>query len=247
MRLVCPNCEAHYEVPDDVIPPDGRDVQCSNCGKTWFQAHPDQIAQQKTEDEEPDWAEPARPQQPREMDEGVRSILQEEADFEAKARAEERERLESQPDLGFEDDPAPARKSSKHLAQIRGETSGEAAAAAAVAGSRRDLLPDIEEINSTLRSNADRTVDTLPDQGARPVQSGNRRSFRLGYSLSLSIFAALILIYAFAPQIARALPAVDPLLSGYVSLVDTGRLWLNDQLSSIHAWLDATAEASRNQ
>ncbi len=37
MRLVCPNCGAQYEVPDDVIPTTGRDVQCSNCGHTWFE------------------------------------------------------------------------------------------------------------------------------------------------------------------------------------------------------------------
>lgn len=41
MRLICPNCEAQYEVPDGAIPEDGRDVQCSNCAHTWFQAHPD--------------------------------------------------------------------------------------------------------------------------------------------------------------------------------------------------------------
>ena len=39
MRLTCPNCGAIYEVPDNVIPEDGRDVQCSNCAVTWFQ-HP---------------------------------------------------------------------------------------------------------------------------------------------------------------------------------------------------------------
>jgi predicted Zn finger-like uncharacterized protein len=39
MRLICPNCGAQYEVPDDVIPQEGRDVQCSACSNTWFQAH----------------------------------------------------------------------------------------------------------------------------------------------------------------------------------------------------------------
>ncbi len=41
MRLTCPNCGAQYEVPDEVIPDEGRDVQCSNCGDTWYQAHPE--------------------------------------------------------------------------------------------------------------------------------------------------------------------------------------------------------------
>ncbi|PTX52907.1 putative Zn finger-like uncharacterized protein [Allosediminivita pacifica] len=38
-RLICPNCGAQYDVPMDVIPARGRDVQCSNCGHTWFQGH----------------------------------------------------------------------------------------------------------------------------------------------------------------------------------------------------------------
>ena len=41
MRLTCPNCDARYQVSDEAIPPAGRDVQCSNCGQTWFQHHPD--------------------------------------------------------------------------------------------------------------------------------------------------------------------------------------------------------------
>ena len=54
MRLICPNCGAQYEVPDEVIPEDGRDVQCSNCGDTWFQSHPDH----------PHTAEPDEPAEP---------------------------------------------------------------------------------------------------------------------------------------------------------------------------------------
>lgn len=37
MRLVCPNCSAQYEIDGSMIPEDGRDVQCSNCGHTWFE------------------------------------------------------------------------------------------------------------------------------------------------------------------------------------------------------------------
>ena len=37
MRLVCPNCDAEYEVDASAIPDTGRDVQCSNCGHAWFQ------------------------------------------------------------------------------------------------------------------------------------------------------------------------------------------------------------------
>ncbi|MEM8956823.1 MAG: zinc-ribbon domain-containing protein [Pseudomonadota bacterium] len=37
MRITCPRCTAHYEVPDSVMPPGGRDVQCSSCGHSWYQ------------------------------------------------------------------------------------------------------------------------------------------------------------------------------------------------------------------
>ncbi|WP_297341065.1 zinc-ribbon domain-containing protein, partial [Pseudophaeobacter sp.] len=59
MRLTCPNCGAQYEVPDDVIPDEGRDVQCSNCGDTWFQ-QASGIAPAATAD--PDFAEPPAPE-----------------------------------------------------------------------------------------------------------------------------------------------------------------------------------------
>lgn len=50
MRLVCPNCDAEYEVDDGAIPLTGRDVQCSNCGHAWFQAHPEIVAEQADEE-----------------------------------------------------------------------------------------------------------------------------------------------------------------------------------------------------
>ena len=58
MRLICPNCDAQYEVPDEVIPTSGRDVQCSNCGQTWFQHHADHMPEE--EDEDLDYAAPAQ-------------------------------------------------------------------------------------------------------------------------------------------------------------------------------------------
>jgi len=43
MRLICPNCDAEYNVADDAIPQDGRDVQCSSCDTTWFQTRKSRI------------------------------------------------------------------------------------------------------------------------------------------------------------------------------------------------------------
>ena len=55
MRLMCPNCEAQYEVSDSVIPLHGRDVQCSNCGQTWFQTHPQAEPEAAADEDDPDY------------------------------------------------------------------------------------------------------------------------------------------------------------------------------------------------
>ena len=62
MRLICPNCGAQYEVPEDVIPENGRDVQCSNCGDTWFQPSAQMLADQ--DEAESPTAAPARQPEP---------------------------------------------------------------------------------------------------------------------------------------------------------------------------------------
>ena len=51
MRLICPNCDAEYEVDDAAIPDTGRDVQCSNCGHAWFQLPPEIELALEQEDE----------------------------------------------------------------------------------------------------------------------------------------------------------------------------------------------------
>lgn len=74
MRLICPNCGAQYDVPSGAIPPDGRDVQCSACGKVWFE---------RPSGDAPDDGEPSEP-----WDEvPVVSDDEEEADDLAEAKA----------------------------------------------------------------------------------------------------------------------------------------------------------------
>lgn len=118
MRLTCPNCSARYEVDEAMVPPGGRDVQCSNCSQTWFQpgrrapeapaapevtspeAPVEDIPQMPDVDEEapletpaPDAADEAgeEPAQPvrRAVDSSVSDILREEAEREARLRRAE--------------------------------------------------------------------------------------------------------------------------------------------------------------
>ncbi|WP_420012730.1 MJ0042-type zinc finger domain-containing protein [Tateyamaria sp.] len=267
MRLICPNCDAQYEVVDDVIPTEGRDVQCSNCGQTWYQHHPDHMPEEAIQ--EPDAPEdlvepddtPAEDEerattpepQRRELDPSVADILRQEAELESKARAEETSGLESQPDLGLDaaesETDRRAREARERMARMRGEDPtpehvSEATAAAAALGSRRDLLPDIEEINSTLRSTSDRQSGTTAEPGPDPApQASGGSGFRRGFVLMIVLACILAAIYVMAPQIAQSVPGVDPYLSAFVAQVDAARSWLDGQVEQLLTWLDTVASS----
>lgn len=289
MRIVCPNCEAQYEVPDDVMPLEGRDVQCSNCSETWFQHHPDApesetgghkapedeadedtvpsgIEKQAEAPSNPDPVpppikgfEPAPAPKPpadgsgpkrKQLDPNVADVLREEAELEKQARRKQGpETLESQPDLGLQDGEASKRGEDKGEVQSKQpeeQGGGDTAAALTDDGiltPRRDRLPDIEQINSTLRSNSSRSPDGDAGQTGQ-IEAQEARSSRTGFSLILLLVAVLVLVYVFAAPLAEAVPQLEPTLQSYVAIVDSWRLWLNQQIDGALAWLDAAAVSS---
>lgn len=273
MRLICPNCGAQYEVADDVIPEAGRDVQCSNCGHTWFEnpgaseaaelgtepepapepapeiePEPEQATEPEPQPEptpEPDRPEPAP--RARELDPGVADILREEAEYEQAARQAEDNPIETQPDLDLSHDPEPqetetvdpdedrrSREARDRLAKLRGEPEIAAAVGATMAqdrdAPRRELLPDIEEINSSLRPDAANTYADVQDDMPKQ-RSGFRRGFVLMVILAIIALAA----YVFSPQISAAVPQIEPALTSYVTWVDGMRIWLDQQLQGLIA------------
>lgn len=286
MRLICPNCDAQYEIDDHAIPRDGRDVQCSNCGHAWFQAHPDFAEDDPVEDDlpgparprsdvaaeeqatAPGWddpwegdgdawseAEDHAPRPDRDADEGgvaggvavagaapvagvrrkeldsdVAAILREEAEREARARKAEQADLESQGDLGLDETPRRDRTGRKPGRFPDPFTEDDSDA---TAGKGRAALPDIDQINTTL-SPPDNLHDDDEDPGtAAAPDDAERRGFRRGFALTLLVGAILLAIYAFSPQIADLVPALKGPLAAYGSVVDAGRVWLDQTMTSI--------------
>lgn len=43
MRIVCPQCDTEYNIADTAIQRAGRELQCSNCDKIWFQSNSDHL------------------------------------------------------------------------------------------------------------------------------------------------------------------------------------------------------------
>lgn len=180
--------------------------------------------------------EASAPQSPRGLDPALSDILREEAEREASLRAADQNQsqsLEIQPNLGLDDLPENDearrnRQAQDRMARIRGEDPRRLAAEAS--GLKRGVLPDIEEINSTLRA-ADSpaqppVTDTLPP-------AARKSGFTRGFALAILAVLALVMVYSNAPQIAEILPQADPYLSSYVTWVDKMRLWLDLQVSAL--------------
>jgi hypothetical protein len=178
------------------------------------------------------------------LDTGIAEILREEADREQAQRlADSQSGLESQPDLGLDAGNDPERQRNeearRRMARMRGEAALPISSSASGTGSRGDLLPDIEEINSTLRSNAERDDgDDEPFDEAGPARQ--RSGFRSGFGTVVFVFFLLIALYLLAPHIIAAVPQTETVLNAYVGFVNEGRVWLDNQMQSLLDKMNAT-------
>ena len=175
------------------------------------------------------------PAAPRSLDDNLLAILREEAAREAaERRAEAPAMPEVQPDLGLtvsapapvaataDAAPAPAAPVDLDAMEAGGATGDRAAP-------RRDLLPDIEEINSTLRAGNEARGENAEAQ-VLAEKARARGGFRAGFIATLAVAVLLTATYTMAPRIAQHLPGSAPAMASYVAGVDVARLWLDDAM-----------------
>ncbi len=286
MRLICPNCDAEYEIDDAAIPRTGRDVQCSNCGHAWFQAHPEVEAAEEAEadlydappgavvagsedavaaeplveavsapvtapdsvptpepveDDEPaeDPPAPPPPPQARTLDETVLAVLREEAEREQAARKAEaapQPVIETQTEMPLAQDAGGMAATVRRIAKLRGAAEPEPVVPVEppTPKSRGQLLPAIEEINSTLRATSSRTLDddgVITDTMAEPKAA--RGSFRRGFVTLVMLAVLIVVLYVLAPLIKAKVPALAGTMDAYVAAVNAARVWLDGALQSL--------------
>jgi hypothetical protein len=182
---------------------------------------------------------PARPAR-RGIDPGVADILRQEAERERQVRSAPGG-IEMQPDLGLTEpeltEDERTRQARARMERLRG-TSGPSAPTAPEMpdahasidpSSRRNLLPDIEEINSSLTSTGDRADPAQSPMSEDIELPVGRGGFRSGFRLAIITFGLAALVYALAPRLAASIPAAEAPLTQYVSAVNMARVWL-DQL-----------------
>ncbi len=163
------------------------------------------------------------------LSEDLAEMLRQEAAREAEARAAEAVARPQNPVSGtsFSDD---QRDDDVRLrtARLRGEEPSKPITAAA----RRELLPDIEMINSSLRPATEYgTMDTTTE----PVAQARKRGARFGFTTVMLIVAILVGLYIGAPRLSALVPAAEPVLTRYVAVVNDVRLWIDLKMQAFIA------------
>lgn len=259
MRLICPNCDAQYNVADDAIPEGGRDVQCSSCAHTWFQTDVPAVAGRNTSKvlsralpaavksasydvggyDTPTNSKPlsSKPHH-RPVDPTVANILREEAardhevsDSGAFEPPETEEAKRAAAEKVEETRKRIARMTEDEGGTRSGVSPAETAAAAAAANPR--AIPDIHEINAALRARA-QANDSSGLNETEKQEAVRRSGFRRGFFVVLLLIIILTLPYIFANQITDAMPQTSGVIEPYVAIVDQLRI-------SVDALFDAVS------
>ncbi|WP_135506614.1 zinc-ribbon domain-containing protein [Roseovarius aestuariivivens] len=188
-----------------------------------------------------DTAESAAPAR-RELDPSIRDLLREEAEREEQARQSEmRGGVETQQELGIDAGESEAERRNQEararMARLRGlpDTDPDAEDDDIDPASRRNLLPDIEEINSSLgpeRVEAEKSRAAAQDADAQ-IEPPEKTGFRRGFRIAIVASVLALLLYAFAPRLAESVPALTGPLAGYVDLVNSGRMALAEMVENL--------------
>ncbi|PSL20197.1 zinc-ribbon domain-containing protein [Shimia abyssi] len=233
------------DTPDTVIAADDDATQPDD-DSDYFHDYDKEFGDEEdgvAEDEPFETHPPARERQ--ELDASVADVLRQEAEHEARARSADA--LETQPDLGLR---APENETDKRLKQakarmrrLRGmpdDPEAQEPTEPPKPDSRRDLLPDIEDINATLRGSGD-TLRQSDGETGETSETKRRRGFRLGFGIALLLALAAIVTYSSSQQIAEAYPAAAPFVNSFIESANNGRVWLDTQVTNLFLWLDGIA------
>ena len=175
---------------------------------------------------------PEEPQK-RRLDPEISRVLREEALRESALRSGRPENLETQTEMGLEDPSMEemvrrTQQSQARMARMRGEPPAPPPPQPEP-GSRRGLLPDIEDVNHSLSPGE--AAPPPPREAAAPAPK--KSGFSRGFFLVILIALLGMLVYSKAPAIAQKVPQADPYLSSYVAMVDQARLWLDAQAKAL--------------
>ena len=261
IEIVCPSCQARYELPDGSIGPEGRKVSCSSCSHKW-RAHPEGAVSETAQSPAEPVAEPAAVAESGSMAEsapmsmaavaapGNETTTPSPAPPAATGDREDqmaairqmlsdlKESADAAPELEPEAPPAPVTPTPTMRRRDEDEDGD----------SLKSRIDDLSKLGRAAKGEAERTgydaakLRRLHEKRAKKLQRSRERrkksgAFITGFTLVAMVTATMVGLYVLQPQIIAASPQMKPAMTEYVVTVDRYRVELNEKTAEWKAWL----------
>ena len=259
IEIVCPSCQARYQLPDGSIGAEGRKVSCSSCSHKW-RANADGAAPALAQSSPEPVAETVA--------ETETETVAESASMAAVAATGSETAAPSPPPPAATGDREDQMTAIRQMLSDLKENADAApepepvARPAPVAPTptmrRRDEDDDIDPLKSRIDGvdKLGRTIKGEPAQSgydaaklrrlhekrAKKLQRSRERrkksgAFLTGFTLVAMVTATMVGLYVLHPQIITASPRMAPAITEYVVTVDRYRVELNEKTTEWRAWL----------
>ena len=237
MRIICPNCASHYEIPKNSVPKSGRNVQCTNCTEIWLQDAPMQLTKKAR-------LEPKEP-----ITENVSELENSKNSEIFKSQRNDKiqntlhpSKIEKKPSESKGTNTAELSKARPSLTpEIKLILQDEAIFASKIklpgfdtkqsTNTIKDPLARIEALNVNLDSNqVVRRVQKIDfvDMHSTYKQKTNLKKICQGFLTAITILTIATSLYIFTPRISYYIPEMAQLLNTYETRISSTRLIIQD-------------------
>jgi len=231
MRIICPNCASHYEIPKNSVPKSGRNVQCTNCTEIWLQDAPMQLTKKaRLEPKEPlaessKNSEIFKSQRNDEIQDTFNPNKIEKNPYGSKGKntvelSKARPSLTPEIKLILQDEAIFASKIKLPGFDTKQSTN-----------TIKDPLARIEALNVNLDSNqVVRRVQKIDfvDMHSTYKQKTNLKKICQGFLTAIIILTIATSLYIFTPRISYYIPEMAQLLNTYETKISSTRLIIQD-------------------
>ena len=231
MRIICPNCASHYEIPKNSVPKSGRNVQCTNCTEIWLQDAPMQLTKKaRLEPKEPlaessKNSEIFKSQRNDEIQDTFNPNKTEKNPYGSKGKntvelSKARPSLTPEIKLILQDEAIFASKIKLPGFDTKQSTN-----------TIKDPLARIEALNVNLDSNqVVRRVQKIDfvDMHSTYKQKTNLKKICQGFLTAITILTIATSLYIFTPRISYYIPEMAQLLNTYETKISSTRLIIQD-------------------
>ncbi len=235
IRLICPGCAAEYRVPGSAIPPEGREVECSACGKVWHAKVPLALADFQAPPA-PEETPAELPRLNRRLPDSVLDILRDEVEHERRLRAAEEGRPAPVDAAPADPVPAPAPRPAPDpewpATTITRHFDPRPVEAPRAGPPEPAPAPVPEPPVPVQPAGSVPAAEEPTPMPVAPVPARRRGGYGAGFGLALMLAGGLVTLYLLAPMLADQGTLGEGLMDLRADL-DGARLWLQDRAASL--------------